>query len=248
MNSLKFEWKKLLSVKSTWIAALSAVLSSALLGLLGIADTLALNPGDLPLDWDPTAESLKGFIFAQLIIGMFGALAITPEYASGMIGSSVVSVPSRLRLILDKTVAVAIFTYGISLITTAVSFSVVQLALFSAGLPSATLTNPDVLVALVVGSLYLTLIAITGLLLGILLRSSTSALSALVGLTLIIPALAPALPHDLARYWPINAGQAAYQVVVDESSLAPVLGMTVLLVTVAVGWVASQLIFRWRDI
>lgn len=248
MNSLKFEWKKLLSVKSTWIAALCTIVSSALLGLLGISDMLTLTPADLPADWDPTAESLKGFLFAQLIIGMLGALAITPEYATGMIGSSVFSVPSRFRLLMNKTLVVTVFAYVTALATALSSFWVVQLTLAGVGLPSARITDPQVLTALFAGSLYLTLFALIGLAIGVLTHSSTSSLSVLIGMALIIPALAPGLPEWFERFWPINAGQASYRVVLLDGALTPALGMAVLAVTVLITWVISQLVFQWRDI
>jgi ABC-2 type transport system permease protein len=248
MNSLKFEWKKLLSVKSTWIAALCTLFSSALLGLLGISDMLTLTPADLPAGWDPTAESLKGFLFAQLIIGMLGALAITPEYATGMIGSSVFSVPSRFRLLLNKTLVVTVFALTTALLTAFLSFWVVQLTLASVGLPSVQVTDPGVLTALLAGSLYLTLFALIGLAVGVMARSSTGSLSVLIGNALIIPALAPALPAWFERFWPISAGQASYRVVLVDGALPPTLGMAVLAVTVLITWITSQLVFQWRDI
>ncbi|MFG1497470.1 ABC transporter permease [Saccharospirillum sp. HFRX-1] len=248
MNSLKFEWKKLLSVKSTWIAALCTLVSSALLGLLGISDMLTLTPAELPANWDPTAESLKGFLFAQLIIGMLGALAITPEYATGMIGSSVFSVPSRFRLLISKTLVVTVFAYITALLTTLLSFWVVQLTLAGVGLPSAQMTDPPVLTALFAGALYLTLFALIGLAIGVLTRSSTTSLSVLIGIALIIPALAPALPAWFERFWPITAGQSSYRVVLIDDALPPAQGMILLALTVLITWIISQLMFQRRDI
>ncbi|MFC5745739.1 hypothetical protein [Actinomadura rugatobispora] len=78
MGVLRSEWTKLRSVRSTWIAAVSTIAAGAALSVLGASDLLGTSPSDLPGDWDPTAAGLKGFLFAQLVIGMLGALSVTP--------------------------------------------------------------------------------------------------------------------------------------------------------------------------
>jgi ABC-2 type transport system permease protein len=252
MNVLRSEWTKLRSVRSTWIAALSAVAAGVALSVLGASDLLGTSASDLPAGWDPTTESLKGFLFAQLIIGMLGALSVTPEFGTGMIGTSLVFVPSRSRLLAAKATVVAAIGLVVSLVTTVLSFGVVQLMLKGAGLPAAGLGDAGVARSLISGTLYLTLIALLGVSIGALVRSATSSLALLVGALLLVPALGPGLPGALGdwfgKYWPITAGQAAYTAVPTDDMIAPGLGLLILAVAAAATIVASHVTFRVRDI
>jgi hypothetical protein len=252
MNLLRSEWTKLRSVRSTWIAALSAVAAGVALSALGVSDLLGGPASALPRDWDPTAQSLKGFLFAQLVIGMLGALSVTPEYGTGLIGSSLVFVPSRSRLLAAKAAVVAGLTLAVSLLTTVLSFTVVQLMVRGAHLPAAGLGDPGVVRALAGGTAYLTLVGLVGLAVGSLVRSATSSLAVLVGALLLVPALGPGLPGALGdwfgRFWPITAGQSAYAVVPVDGRTAPGAGLLILAVAAAGVTAASHLLFRRRDI
>lgn len=252
MNVLRSEWTKLRSVRSTWIAALSAVAAAVALSVLGVSDLLGGSPSDLPAGWDPTAESLKGYLFAQLIIAMMGALSITPEFGTGMIGTSLVFVPSRSRLLAAKAAVVGGLALVVSLTTTVISFGVVQLMLQGAGLPAAGPGDPGVARALTGGTLYLTIVALLGVAIGTLVRSATSSLALLVGALLLVPALGPGLPGGVGdwfgEFWPITAGQAAYAVVPIDGRIAPGLGLLILAVAAAGTIVASHAGFRLRDI
>jgi ABC-2 type transport system permease protein len=252
MNLLRSEWTKLRSVRSTWIAALSTVAAGVALSVLGASDLLATAQSGLPEGWDPTAASLKGFLFAQLVIGMLGALAATAEYGTGMIGTSLTTTPSRSRLLAAKTTVVAAVALATGLATTLLSFTAVQLLLGGAGLPAAGIGDPGVAGALVAATLYLTLVALIGLAVGTLTRSSTGSLAVLVGVLLLVPAIAPALPGALgdafARYWPITAGQAAYTVVPVDGALAPGLGSGLLTVAAVAAVLAAHVALRTRDV
>jgi ABC-2 type transport system permease protein len=252
MNLLRSEWTKLRSVRSTWIAALSAVSAGVALSVLGASDLLGASASDLPSGWDPTAQSLKGFLFAQLVVGMLGALSVTPEYSTGLIGSSLVFVPSRSRLLVAKAAVVTGITLAVSFLTTVLSFTVVQFMVRSASLPAAGLGDPGVVRALAGGTLYLTLVGLLGLAVGSLVRSSTSSLAVLVGALLLVPALGPGLPGALGAwfgwFWPITAGQMAYTVVPVDGRSAPGLGLLILAVATAGTTLAGHLVFRRRDI
>jgi hypothetical protein len=252
MNVLRSEWTKIRSVRSTWIALVSVVGAGVALSVLGASDLLGASPSDLPAGWDPTAESLKGFLFAQLVIGMLGALSITPEYGTGMIGTSLVFVPSRSRLLAAKAVVVGGIGLMVGLVTSVLSFAVVQLMLKNAGLPAAGPGDPGVARALIGGTLYLTIVALLGVAVGALVRSATSSLALLVGVLLLVPALGPGLPGAVGdwfgEFWPITAGQAAYKVVPADGMIAPGPGLLILAAAAVGISVAGHVVFRARDI
>lgn len=248
MNVLRSEWTKLRSVRSTWVAALGSVVACVALGVLGVSDQLGGSPADLPADWDPTATSLKGLLFAQLVLGMLGALAVTPEYATGMIGASLTALPSRARLLAAKALVVAATAAVIALVTTLVSFGVVGLVLRGADLPAAGLGDPGVVRALVGGTVYLTLVALIGVAVGVLARSTAVALAVLVGALLLVPALAGLLGDWFSRHWPVTAGQAAYAVVPSADAVAPGTGLAILGATALAVGVAALAALRARDV
>ena len=249
MNTLAYEWTKLRSVRSTWIAVAATVLSGVALSVLGASDVLGGSVADLSPDWDPTAASLKGFLFAQLVIGMFGALAIAPEFATGMIGTSLSFVPSRSRLLGAKAAVVSLVAVLTAVLTTLVSFAAVQLMLSSADLPSAGLGDPGVLRALGVAVFYLSAVALLGVAVGTIARSTASSLAILVGALLLVPALAPGIVGDAAaKFWPITAAQSAYATLRLEDTVTPALGVALLAATVVLVSLASHAVFRARDI
>lgn len=232
--------------------ALSTVFAGTALSALGVSDDLGISPSNLPDDWDPTAASLKGLLFAQLIVGMLGALSITAEYGTGMIGTTLSLVPHRSRLLNAKTLVVTAIALGTGLATTLASFSVVRFMIGSAGLPSADLADPSVVRALIGAPLYLALVAIVGLAIGVLTRSTSGSLAAIIGVTLLMPAIAPALPGAIgdffARHWPITAGQVVYRVAVSENMIAPWAGLAILAAATAIAIIASHVVFRIRDV
>jgi ABC-type transport system involved in multi-copper enzyme maturation permease subunit len=252
VDMIRFEWTKFRSVRTTWITAFSTIASGLALSVLGISDVLGGSPSDMPAHWDPTGASLKGFLFAQLLIGMLGAFSITPEYSSGMIGSSLAVVPRRSRFLAAKTVVVAAVALATSLLTTLTSFTVVQLVLHVSGSPAAGLGDPGVPGALGAATLYLTMVALVGVAIGVLTRSSTGSLAVLVGALLLVPALAPGIPGVLGdafgKFWPFTAGQAAYAVVPVDGVVAPGLGIGILLVATAAVTIAAHRAIRAQDL
>ena len=251
MSILCSEWTKLSSVRTTWLLVASAVLASVLLGLLGVFDLIGAQPTDLPDDWDSTAESLKGLLFAQLLVGMLGALSITSEFDTGMIATSLSIVPSRPRLLIAKAAVVSAIGLGTGIATVLISFTAVQMMLGDAGIPIASISGPGVARALVGAVIYLALIAVVGLSVGILARSTAGSLAALVGITLLTPAIAPSIPGPIgdwfARYWPITAGQKAYAVIQLANEVTPWLGLGILAAATFALGIASILAFVLLD-
>ena len=246
MNVLRSEWVKLRSVRSTWIALAVTVLSGVALSVLGVSDFLGSPASQLPDDWDPTATSLKGFLFAQLVIGMFGALAITAEYTTGTISTTLVVVPTRSRVLAAKILIVAGGALVTALVTTLVSFGVVQALLVSADLPAAHLDDAAVVSALVGATLYLTTVSILGLAIGTLARSTASALAVLVGVLLLVPAVGRSIGDWFARYWPTTAGQSVYAVVRTHDNIPPWSGFSILAIVVLGALAAAQAaLVRW---
>lgn len=160
--------------------------------------------------------------------------------------------PRRARLLGAKAVVTGAYALVTGLVAAFASFFAVQALLAGAGVAYATLGDPGVLRAVIGAALYLTLIALMGLGLGALTRSTSGALGTLVGVTLLVPAVAPALPGAvgqwMARFWPTTAGQDAYAVVHAMGALGPWAGLGVLALFTLYLNVAGHAVFRSRDV
>ena len=89
-------------------------------------------------------------------------------------------------------------------------------------------------------------IALFGLALGALLRSTAGAVSALVALLYVLPGLSATLPsgisHPIQKFWPTLAGAQITDVVPAPDALGPWTGMGVMALGVAVVLAAAA----WR--
>jgi ABC-type transport system involved in multi-copper enzyme maturation permease subunit len=250
MNILASEWIKIRSVRSTWVLAASTVIVTVVVSLLGISGLVSDWVIELPADWDPTGISFKGILVGQILAAMLGVQAIASEYATGMITTTLTIAPKRWALLAAKAGVTVLIALATSVVAVATSFVASQAVLGAAGLPTALLNDPDVLRAVACAVLYLVLSAVLGLAFGTITRSSSGALSIIVVIALLIPALAPGFPGvigDLAgSYWPTTAGQAAYTVT-SNIPVLPLVGIALMTLFTLYAFVAAQFVLRLRD-
>ncbi|MGW1215280.1 ABC transporter permease [Streptomyces sp. NPDC002499] len=245
---LRSEWAKFWSLRSTWITLGVAVFLLVLFGTIA-AHTYSPDavggggrpgPGGDSGDSDAVSLALTGATFASLAIGVLGVLLSAGEYTTGMIRSTLTAVPRRLPVLWAKAAVIG----PVALVLTAVG----ALAAFEFGAPgldgtdiALSLGDDGVLRSLAGAGLYLALVAVFGVALGMLIRSSAGAIAALVGILLILPGLASLLPDSwddtLSPYFPSNAGQAVYALHQSSGSLSPGAGLAVF-----AGWVALALV------
>src|SRR4051794_36685841 len=102
-RALRAELVKLRTVRSTYLALASAF---ALALAIGLTDCRHLTHGGDRTGFDPVGTPLDGFQFAQLAFGVFGVLAVSTEYATGMIRSTLAAVPGRGAVFAAKALAV----------------------------------------------------------------------------------------------------------------------------------------------
>lgn len=98
--------------------------------------------------------------------------------------------------------------------------------------------------------LYLTLVGLLGAGIGWIVRSIAGAISALVGLLLILPDLITLLgswAHPIVKYMPGNAGESFVTSARFPDALAPVTGIGVLALWVAAAFVVAAVLVRRRD-
>jgi hypothetical protein len=171
-------------------------------------------------EWDPTNESLVGMLFGQLAAVVFGVLAVTGEYASGTIRSSVAALPSRTPLVVAKTIVVGGVMLVLGELIAFVTFGIGQ-AILSANAPIASLGDPGVFRAVAMAGAYLALISIISIGLGFALRHTAGAITLMVGVLLVGPAVLGALPvgvqESIGRFMPEQMAANSMAAVVPQA-------------------------------
>ncbi|MET3807677.1 ABC-type transport system involved in multi-copper enzyme maturation permease subunit [Nakamurella sp. UYEF19] len=210
------EWTKFHTVRSTTWTLLIAVILTVGVGAL-IAATIpgqldSMSAADLAA-FDATDTSLSGVVFAQLALGILGVLFVSAEYSTGMIRSTLTVIPRRLPMLWAKLVVFAIVTFVLTLTAALVAFLLGQALLSSDNLDVA-LSAPGTPGKILGAALYVTLAGMIGVAVGSLLRNTAAGISTYVGVFMVVPLVAQALPatigDHLIQYLPSNAGAAMF--------------------------------------
>jgi len=242
---LRSEWAKFWSLRSSWITLGVAVVLLVALGAIASAtyspDVASDGPSGGPGSGEQDAVSLAllGVTFASLAIGVLGVLLSAGEYTTGMIRSTLTAVPRRLPVLWSKAAVIGTVALVLTTIGALTAFQLGTLGLDGEKI-ALSLSDDGVLRSLAGAGLYLALVAVAGVALGVLLRSSAGAIAVLVGVLLILPGLASLLPDSLYDninpYFPSNAGSAMYALHQSSDALSPGAGLAVF-----AGWVALTL-------
>ena len=119
------EFTKLRSVRSTYWTLGALLIVSVGIGvavMAGQSSSLTHNPGN-KAGFDGTQVSLIPFFeIGQLIIAVLGAMAITSEYSTGMIRTSLTAQPRRGVVYAAKAIVFTAVTLVISVITSFIAF------------------------------------------------------------------------------------------------------------------------------
>jgi ABC-2 type transport system permease protein len=139
-GAIASEFTKIRSVRSTYwtLAALLVVsigIGAAITG--GSAANFSHNPAN-KAGFDATQTSLVAFFeIGQLIIAVIAALAITSEYSTGMIRTSLTAQPRRGAVYAAKAIVLTSLTLIVSLVTSFIAFFVGQALLSSSGVSAS---------------------------------------------------------------------------------------------------------------
>jgi hypothetical protein len=243
---------KFRTVRSTWWAlAAVTVFNLAAAAVLGIVLPKTLSASKQAGISNPVGLSLAGLHLSQIAIGVLGVLVITSEYSSGMIRATLAAVPARRLVLAAKTAVLALAAAAAGLATCYAAYFTFQ-ALLPGGSPlRMPLSDPGVARAVTGAGLYLAVLALLGLGLGAILRSSAGAIAGLFGLLFVpslIMALLPASWQDtVGRYLPMNAAESVYVVHHQAFDLAPWAGFGVFCGYAAAAGLAGFVLIGRRD-
>ncbi|GEM_PF-296470 len=250
------EWTKLRTVRSTmWTLVVTVVLG---LGVSAIATAetrahWATMSASSILGFDPTALSLIGVFIAEFAIGVLGVLVMSAEYSTGTIRAVLSAAPQRHRVLLAKIAVFALLAIVVAEFVSFASFFLGQ-ALLSSPAIHATLSSPGALRAVVGCGLYVATLGLLGLGLATIVRHSAAAISAFVGILLILPLVVQALPSSLAmdvrRFLPDRIGATMITTnngFTGTEAFSPWVGLLILVGYAVAAMVIGAVLLERRD-
>ena len=210
-GALRSEWVKIRSIRSTvWTLAAAVVISVGIstLGNWGQAGHTTASAATLATR-DLTQRSMFGIVLGQLVMVVFGALAVTSEYATGMIRTSLSAQPRRMNVFWAKFAIVAVVSFLVGEVISFASFLIGAQFWVGKGV-SLTLSTHGALQAVIGGGLYLAGAALLAFGLGAVLRHTAGAITAGVFLLFVITIIVNFMPDswqgDIDKWLPANAG------------------------------------------
>jgi ABC-2 type transport system permease protein len=235
------EWTKLRTVAApAWLLVAAVALTVALGALVSATCSTA---GCI----DPTKLSLTGIQLGQAVIAVVAVLMVGDEYRTGMIRTTLATVPRRSVALAAKAFVV------LGPVLVAASVAVGGSLLAGHQLMPTSFAGSATLRAAVGSVLYLGLIALLSLGVAVAVRDSAAAIGVVLGLLYLFPILAatlsdPEWQRHVKQIGPSSAGLAS-QVTVGAADLpiGPWAGLGVLALWATGALLAGAILLRTRD-
>ena len=179
LRSVRAEWIKFWTLRSTWITSFVTI---ALTVLFGAGLAAAFGQSEQHQDM---AKNLitSGLTFGQIVVAVLGALIITGEYSSGQIRSSLAASPRRGRLLVSKAVVLTIVAFILGSVSVFLSWAISKPFL---GEHAGSLTDSHYAGHIWGSGLVFVGIALMALGIGFLLRSTAGTITVIVSILFII--------------------------------------------------------------
>ena len=255
--ALHAEWTKIRTLASPlWLLlgtiAVTVALSAAVTSVLTCG---AAGCGGQ----DATKLSLTGVELGQALVAILAAGAISGEYGTGMIRTTLTAMPHRATVLAAKAVTLTGVVTAAGTIAVLGSLLAGRLILpghgFTAarGYPALSLADGPTLRAAAGSVIYLTLIALLSLGIATAVRDAATAIGIVLGLLYLFPVLglavtSPGWHRHLQQVAPMTAGlEIQASTSLSTLPISPWAGLGVLAAWTAAALVAGGLLLRFRD-
>ena len=247
ISVLKSELFKLRTTRATKIVAISAVALPAI--IFGLTSLFAFTNGEVG---DSLTSMVGNFApLTGLLLGVVGVLCSTQEYSQGTIRITLVATPNRLKVFVAKLLTTLVVSVASASLMLLLCLVPSQLILSSRNVSFEVIgSDLRVLLSVVILSAFL---AILGLSLGLIFKSSPGAISALLLWPTIVEAmvfglLSVAFDNNMLKFAPMNGNGfrliATYTNTEDNTWLV---SLTYFSAFVAVFAVLGAVLFTRRD-
>lgn len=208
-KTLRAEWIKLWTVRSTWWTMFAlVVLGAGLTTLLcwGNAGWLASSDADEA----PGSFITWGMMIAQVCAVIIGVLTVTSEYGTGMIRTTLAATPIRGRVLAAKALVVSSAIFVIGTLTALVGYFGGNYFLDREGIGMAL--EGDVARAMYGSGLFLAGLALFSMAIGFLVRHTAAAISIVLALVFVVGNMVLLIPGSfgdwVTKLMPGNAGSS----------------------------------------
>jgi ABC-2 type transport system permease protein len=256
-RALSAEWIKARTLPGTgWLllaaVAVTVAVSAGASAATSCTSSAACHP-------DITQLSLTGTDFGQAVVAVIAVLAVTGEYATGMISATLAAVPRRSVMLAAKAVVVTALALAAGVLAAGGSLLVGRLILPGQGYtpaygyPDLSLTDPVALRATAGTVLYLALIALLSLGVATAVRDAATAIGTVLGLLYLFPVLglavtSPGWHRHLQQIAPMTAGlEIQASTGLSHLPVSPWAGLGVLAAWATAALLAGGLLLRLRD-
>jgi hypothetical protein len=254
-GALRSEWTKIRSVKSTvWTLAAAIVIAVGIsaLGNWGQANHTTETAAELAHK-DLVQRTMFGIVLGQLVMVVFGALAVTSEYSTGMIRTSLTAQPRRLNVYLAKLVVTTLVAFVVGEIISFASFFVGAHFWAAKGV-TLNLSTHGALQAVFGGGLYLVGAALLAFGIGAALRHTAGTITLGVALLFVVNIMVNFMPtswqQNMDKWLPYNAGSQVWatQHTADVgTAFGAWAGFGVYMAYAAIALLAGLWVFQRRD-
>jgi ABC-2 type transport system permease protein len=240
------EWTKLRTLASTGWLLLGTVAFTA---SLGAAADSAIGYSAVGPAQDTTKVSLIGVELSQAVVAVLAVLAVSSEYSTGMIHTTLAAVPRRCTMLAAKAAVLLAAVLSAGTVAVLCSLLAARLILPRSGFTPAhgytqlSLTDGSTLRAVAGSVIYLALIALLSLGVATAVRDSATAIGVVLGLLYLFPIIAqtvtnPTWQRHLHEIAPMTAGLYIQATIgLHNLPLTPWQGLGV-----AAGWAAASLL------
>lgn len=260
-TTLNSEWTKLRSVRSTWmLTGMAIVLPVVFSSVVALVMGLTSEPIDTFSEADrvmsdPLTSSMPGLLFSLILLIVLGVTAVSSEYSSGMIRTTFIVNPHRIRVGAAKALIVGLLGVAIHAIAVPGMFLVSQAIYGAYGLETASVTDNQaarflLVVALVVPLTY-TLISLS---IAYLLRGTAVAITAAFGFIFLTSNMGPLLPawvqQHVFSYLPdiANNSLSGFTPPGDLTYLSPLPASLVVVTWLVGSLAAAAFVLNRRDV
>lgn len=225
VDVVRGEWIKFRSVRSLTVTLIAAAAATIGFGMIfsATAGSDEAAPGPASLATDPVEIALGSINLTQLIVGVIGVMVVAGEYSTGLIRTTIAAIGRRTTLVRSKAIVLAAVTAVVMSITTVLTVWSGQLV-YGGDEATSSLADPEVWSVIGGTTAYLAGIALIGLALGFILRSTAGAIGVFVTTIMIGPGLLSLLPDSFTdvtlKYLPSEAGSAMMSRVADPDLLS----------------------------
>ena len=247
--ALRSERIKLTSVRSTWWTLAAMVI----IGVGGTTLICAFNADWLAsegADESPGSFITWGMMIAQVCAIVLGTLAVTGEYGTGMMRSTLAATPIRGRVLAAKAVVIASVLFVAGTATALLGYAGGNYFLDRAGVGMAL--EGDVAQSMYGNGLYMAGLGLFAAAVGFILRHTAATLTAVLALMLVLTNMVLLIPGDTGRWvtklMPANAGSVvATPVPFNPFLLDAWTGFGVFVAEIAALVLVAWLLLRRRD-